>query len=528
VENSELASPDAAPSALDGAAVPDAGLAGADVPVASPDAMSPDVPLATPDAPATVEVSAGRSDVGGNRDSMPVNPATCTDNDGDGYGVGAGCLGPDCDDNAPFCTSSCVDADKNGVSDCAEYWFGETKVFNGWTNTFTGEPNLHFLGASTLFKTSDGNFLIPTRTDEGFGAGDIQLIKITPQGKVVWKKIYGTTDDEQLTGAVQATDGSLLLLAAAGRNSLPLIVKVDENGSILASKTVPKANPGEYMAYGASLLPSGDFLVTGLVGTQSDSWVGQLAADVMSFAWETKYTGLSPGAVHTLLRLPDGDLFAVRDILVIGSLSTQILKLGPNGELRWARGGLPWYVRAATAPDGNVVLAWIGQSSPFTVLKLTPNGDGLWQRSTLGHGAAGMYNSSLAIQIDSFGNVFAAASNNMSGTASTPLSWLTKLSSIGDVLWTYSTGKYAPQMLFPDTDGSLLLVDATGIGRIGPDPSTSCILGPQTDTLKPSNVTFTAVTPVVSTMTPWVLADYPINTMSGTVTWKPICPAAAP
>jgi len=27
-------------------------------------------------------------------------------------------------------------------------------------------------------------------------------------------------------------------------------------------------------------------------------------------------------------------------------------------------------------------------------------------------------------------------------------------------------------MLFPDTDGSLLLVDAQGIGRIGADPST--------------------------------------------------------
>jgi hypothetical protein len=35
-----------------------------------------------------------------------------------------------------------------------------------------------------------------------------------------------------------------------------------------------------------------------------------------------------------------------------------------------------------------------------------------------------------------------------------------------------SNRKYALQMLFPDTDGSLLLVDAQGIGRIGADPST--------------------------------------------------------
>jgi hypothetical protein len=101
---------------------------------------------------------------------------------------------------------------------------------------------------------------------------------------------------------------------------------------------------------------------------------------------------------------------------------------------------------AALEPDGNVVLTWIGQSAPFTVLKLTPGGDVLWQRSTLGHGAADISGSSLAIQTDSLGNVIAAASNNLGGTASAPLSWLTKLSSIGDVFWTYSTGKYAPQM----------------------------------------------------------------------------------
>jgi hypothetical protein len=78
---------------------------------------------------------------------------------------------------------------------------------------------------------------------------------------------------------------------------------------------------------------------------------------------------------------------------------------------------------------------------------------------------------------------------------------------------------------FLDPKGGLLQVSAQGIGHMGVDPATSCILGPQTDTLKPSNVTFTTVTPVATTMTPWVLADYPINTMSGTLTWKPICPA---
>jgi hypothetical protein len=533
VENSELASPDAAA---------DAGLAGADVPVSVPDAVSPDAPLVTPDAPGLrADTSAGAETA-----SETSGPLTCVDKDGDGYGMGAGCRGPDCDDTntnvwsscgtcqdadgdgyfvgcdryttiqgpdcddtAPFCTNSCIDGDKNGTADCAEYWFGEANV---------GTP-------MAAFNTRDGNFLVAGRTDQGFGATDIQLIKLTPQGRVLWNKIYGTSTNESAMGGVLGADGSLLLLVGIGSNvqgNLPLIVKFGEDGSVLASKTVPAAIPGETIAYAAALLPSGDFLVTGSFGTQYDSWVGQLAADVMSFQWQTKYTGLSPGAMDTLARFPDGDLLAARE--VFGGKSGNILKLGPKGELRWAR-GVPFCPTVALTPDGNMALAWMGQGSPFTVLKLTPNGDVLWQSSTVGLGGA---NPSTGITTDSAGNVFAGALENYVDPGVT---WFTKLSPVGDVLWTYSMGKYPTYGFyppFPDERGGLLHVSMKGIGRMGADPSTSCVLGPQTDTLKPSNVTFTAVTPVVSTMTPWVLADYPISTMSGNVTWKPICPAAAP
>jgi hypothetical protein len=46
----------------------------------------------------------------------------------------------------------------------------------------------------------------------------------------------------------------------------------------------------------------------------------------------TKYTGLNQGAMHTLLSFPDGDIFVVRHEW--GSPSSQLLKLGPKGELR--------------------------------------------------------------------------------------------------------------------------------------------------------------------------------------------------
>jgi len=204
-----------------------------------------------------------------------------------------------------------------------------------------------------------------------------------------------------------------------------------------------------------------------------------------------------------------------------GGYSSQILKLGPKGEVRWASAGLPYYAEATVAPDGNVVLAWISSDKPFAILKVTPNGGIVWQRAAVGLGGS---NETVAVAADSDGNIFAAASNNLGATAGQD-SWLTKLSSSGDVQWNYSTGKYAPAVLFPEKDGGLWLVDASGVGHMGATPSSLCILGPQADIPKASNVTFAAASPTATSMTPWVLGDYPINTMSGELTWKPVCPA---
>jgi uncharacterized repeat protein (TIGR01451 family) len=57
-------------------------------------------------------------------DGIPNDADLCTDRDGDGYGVGPNCLGPDCNDFVPQCTTDCVTdingSDGNGIPDCEE------------------------------------------------------------------------------------------------------------------------------------------------------------------------------------------------------------------------------------------------------------------------------------------------------------------------------------------------------------------------------------------------------------------------
>ena len=72
-----------------------------------------------------------------------VNCPNCTDNDRDGYGVGAGCAGPDCDDNNPTVFSvaqrNCYDgaAGTAGKGTCR---LGSQLCTNGvWTTTCNGE-----------------------------------------------------------------------------------------------------------------------------------------------------------------------------------------------------------------------------------------------------------------------------------------------------------------------------------------------------------------------------------------------------
>jgi len=57
-------------------------------------------------------------------DGIPNDADLCTDVDGDGYGVGPNCLGPDCNDFVPECTTDCETdlngGDGNGIPDCEE------------------------------------------------------------------------------------------------------------------------------------------------------------------------------------------------------------------------------------------------------------------------------------------------------------------------------------------------------------------------------------------------------------------------
>jgi hypothetical protein len=537
VENSELASPDAAPSALDGAAMPDAGLAGADVPVA------------TPDAPGLrADTSAGAETA-----SETHGPLTCVDKDGDGYGEGAGCrgpdcddtntnvwiscgtcqdadgdgyfvgcdrytppiMGPDCDDTAPFCTNSCVDADKNGTADCAEYWFGQPSSALG-----------------SVGVAPDGSYLfVGTSTSGGFGGQDIQVTKVSKTGKILWGKLYGTADDEVLDTWLGSADGSIRIFGECGSARRPFLLHLDTDGKILRSRTVPTAANISIVLL-ATELPNGNFAVGGEIN--GALWFGELAGDFLSFDWQSTYAGLRQGDPTQMVRLSTGDfVVGVGDWKQNQRWPSSLVVLGPKGEVKWARQGISTtYLGLALTSDGaGFLAAGFGAAEPLTVVSMTAAGDVTWARSTK-FKASGAGSHSL-INADGSGGILAAAYDRADYPQNTlKQSWTFRLAADGTPIWGYSTGLFSPTPFA--APGGELVWGGGLVGRSPADPGAgsiqgaSCVFTPATDSFAPTQVSFTGLNLTKADITPWVLADYPINTMPGTVTWKPICPAATP
>lgn len=108
--------------------------------------------------------------------------------------------------------------------------------------------------AVKIVATPDGGYLIAglslsTQAGYNFGAGDYQLMKIDSTGSLLWSKLYGGTDQEELFDLIPTSDGNYFLCGnsnspiSGNKASSPLgqediwVVKVDPNGNKIWDKS---------------------------------------------------------------------------------------------------------------------------------------------------------------------------------------------------------------------------------------------------------------------------------------------------
>ncbi|RLB01938.1 MAG: hypothetical protein DRG83_09330 [Deltaproteobacteria bacterium] len=173
---------------------------------------------------------------------------------------------------------------------------GDGKVL--WAKTYGGPGNEV---ANCIEKTSDGNYLIAGYTTSfGTGNSDIWLIKINPNGEILWEKTYGkkvkryVEKGNEAANYVEETNGGYIIAGsyespAVKRYINPnsyywdssidiLILKVDGRGDLMWARAY--GNSDDEQGRGIAECSDGGFTVVSTTKSfsdiSSDSWVFKL------------------------------------------------------------------------------------------------------------------------------------------------------------------------------------------------------------------------------------------------------------
>lgn len=206
-----------------------------------------------------------------------------------------------------------------------------------WQNFYGSDA--HDDRARSIQETSDGGYVVAGST-ESYGAGekDFWILKLDSDGENVWQKTYGGDQDDYAESIQQTEDG----------------------GYIVAGVTE---------SFGAG---------------QTDFWVIKLDEDG-DIEWEKTYGGVLDEYAHSIQQTKNNGYIVVGATRSFGEghLDILVLRLHPNGEIRWQRtfGGFAYesaFEVQQTNEGGFVV---IGNTDSFgeghrdvVVLKFDPNG----------------------------------------------------------------------------------------------------------------------------------------------------------
>ncbi len=210
--------------------------------------------------------------------------------------------------------------------------------------------------ATSIQHTLDGNYVIGgASTSFTTGANDFYLVKVDPQGAVLWSKSYGTTADELSYYMNICSDGGFVLSGLTGNfpNRNVYVVRTDSDGNLQWSTSVGgagddfgwyvlEANDGGYIITGATdVFSSGDY----------DGYLVKLNS-AGALQWTKVYTGTGADFLYAIQKTNDGGYIVTGEISSTSSGNTDmwLLKLNSNADTIWTR-----IYGKATEDAGNAV-----------------------------------------------------------------------------------------------------------------------------------------------------------------------------
>ncbi len=226
--------------------------------------------------------------------------------------------------------------------------------------------------AVSVIEETDGNFMVVGNTipiNPG-NISDVILIKVSPEGKEIWKKEYKETGNDEAGEIIAIKDGYMI----AGRIEVEkkrwdaCVIKLDKDGNKLWTKTY--GGNDDDMANAIEPTKDGGFVIAGYSYSYAktgshDAWIVKIDKEGET-VWENTFGGGSSDELFSLVELVDGSIIAVGYTDAYSQTSATNM--------------------ANTNKDGNDIL----------LVKMTAKGDDLWVRNIGGLGNQRCYDLKIA------------------------------------------------------------------------------------------------------------------------------------
>jgi len=258
-----------------------------------------------------------------------------------------------------------------------------------WTRHY-GDPATWDVGTD-IRPTGDGNYVIFGNTASWGGPGrrDFFLMKVDPEGNVLWKRLYGTDGSEDAYGMRVTRDGGFILAGQAYiwdfyHYDDYYVVRVDSLGNQIWANTyggenaqegrdVCETKDGGYAVIGYSTTHGPDFENPWLLKLDS------LGGVMWSRAYHIEGSSGWGAKAWSILETDEGDLVMVGDFDdTLGSSDLFILKVDSLGNPLWTltlgsgEWGWHWgYSIRKTSDDGYIIAGEKGYS--MWLIKTTPD-----------------------------------------------------------------------------------------------------------------------------------------------------------
>jgi hypothetical protein len=369
-------------------------------------------------------------------------------------------------------------------------------VFSGtieWNKTFGGSLEDY---AQSVTQTSDGNLVVlgtsasidGTVTDKTNTDYDYWLMKLDPQGNVLWSKTYGGSREDIGQKVVETSDGGFAIAGYSQSSDGDAsanqgfhdnwLLRLDSQGNILWEKSYGYA--GHDHAYSLIQTNDGGFFMTGFLdvtasggeGNQRNSnsnrhgigefWCHKLDAHG-NIQWRRYFGGSNNDRSYGVVQANDGGFVVTgfsesNDFDITnnhGSYDYWVIKLDVQGNLLWEKsfGGSEVdqsraivktadnsYIIAGNSfsSDGDIDIN-LG-SSDFWLIKINDSGELLWSKNYGGSN----FDYATAINKTSNGFIISgysqSSNNQLSNNYGDNDYWVIKIDNQGNLLWQKSFG----------------------------------------------------------------------------------------